>query len=63
MVSPKDIKCPIIKMAYVAIIEENLGVHGRIETHGEKWSMDLCQPSLSIYPDGELWSTQSLGML
>ena len=59
----KDIQFPIIKVAGIAIIEEPLGIEGIIATHGEKWSKDLCQPSRSIYPEGELWTTISLGML
>ena len=47
----------------MAIIEEHLVIEGRIETLGGKRAMVLCHPLQSIYTEGEMWTTQSLGML
>ena len=41
-------------MSVDIIIEEQLGIEGRRETHGGKIGHGFMPPITSIYPDGEL---------
>ena len=52
---------PIIKVDVMAVKEEDLGVDIDSSTGPTKETHSVTQPSLSIYPDGVLWTSQSLG--
>ena len=47
-VTPKDFKYPIIKMDFVSIIEETLGIEGRRATHGGKM-VHLFKPPIMVH--------------